>query len=272
VIISTTRVKDRNTVEPVVNPLIDPDTTAGVQPVGLSGWTLAMSEEFNGTPNITDATNGYLNFRTGGPTWSAWYPNWSMFTSQSPGGNHTNTDQAAYYQADQIATSGSSLQLSINKTATNGMAYRAGMIQSLQSFTPKYGFFEAKLRIDAVPTGVWPAWWMSTSVTNTWPPEIDIAEIYDAGTGILANIFQPSIATYTQKIAESATATTYHTYGCSWTASNVTFYLDGVNVGGRSTNIPNTNQYLIMNAGARIPASPTFSTGLLEVDYIRAWS
>lgn len=261
--------KNRNTVEP--DPMLDPATPAGTQPVGLSGWTLAMSEEFNGTVTVTDPTLGYVRFRDNGPTWATWYPDWPRFNSQSPGGNHTNTDEAAYYETDMVGTGSGALRLSIDNTPTGGLPYRAGMIQSLPSFTPQYGFFEARLRIDQVNTGIWPSWWMSNSTTDQWPPEIDIAEIYDAGTGILSNIYVPSVSTYSQKIAESATATTYHTYGCSWTTSGVVFYLDGVQVAARSTNVPATPQYLLLNQGARTPSNPTFPTGLMEVDYVRAW-
>lgn len=260
--------KDAGTVEP--DPMIDPDT-GSVQPVGQAGWTLAMSEEFNGTPTISDPTLGYVQFRPGGPQWATWYPDWPRFDSQSPGGNHTNTDEAAYYQTGMVSTGSGSLRLTMDKTATGGLPYRGGMIQSLPSFTPLYGFFEARLRLDHVDTGVWAAWWMSCSDYNAWPPEIDVAEVYDAGTGILSNIFVPSVANYSQKIGESSAGLAFHTYGCEWSPAGVAFYLDGVQVAGRTTNVPATHQYLILNHGARLPANPTWQSGLMEVDYVRAW-
>src|SRR6478609_11172310 len=117
--------KDRNTVEGTT--LIDPDTTPGVQPVGQTGYTLTMSEEFNGTMVVDDSTNGIVHFRPGGMQWATWYPNWTNFTSQSPGGNHTNTGYESYYATSKVTTSGGALQLACDKqTTVSGLTYTAG--------------------------------------------------------------------------------------------------------------------------------------------------
>lgn len=252
----------------------DPATPLNVQPLGSTGWgDPVFSEEFNGGVEVVSGgEDSTIRFRDGGPTWATQYPAWSRFEEQVPGGNHTNTDQAAYYTLDQVGTAAGSLNLSAEKTITNGMAYKAGMIQSIESFTPHFGFFEARIRLDAVPQGVWGAWWMSNAVTNTWPPEIDVAEFFDSGTGVVANVFMPAIPLRETQIGPASIALNWHTYGVKWTATEVTFYLDGNVVGTQTEDIPDVPQYLILNHGARTPNLPTFDSGLMEVDYVRAWA
>lgn len=251
----------------------DPTTPVNVQPLGSTGWgDPVFSEEFNGAVQVvSEGVDSFVRFRDNGPLWAAQYPNWPRFNEQSPGGRHTNTDQSAYYTLDQIETGTGSLRLGIEKTPTNGMGYKAGMVQSIESFTPTYGFFEARIRLDSTPTGVWAAWWMSNAVYNTWPPEIDMAEFFDAGTGIVSNVIMPSVPIWENRIAETEIALDWHTYGVAWTSSHVTFYLDGAVVGTKATDLPTTPQYLILNHGARSPLNPTFDSGLMEIDYVRAW-
>lgn len=269
--IRTEKVKDRDTVEP--SPLIDPDTGYTTQPVGQSGYSLIMSEEFNGTMTVTDAPNGLVTFRSGGPEWATWYPNWSMFTSQSPGGNHTNTDYESYYATSKVSLDGAGgLLLKCDKeTTVAGLDYTAGMIQSLGFCTPTYGYFECKLKIQtASVNGHWPAFWMSSSAVNTWPPEIDIFEYFWLGTQFSQNsyIVGSNVALTTN--APSA-LTNYHVFGCKWTGSAVTWYVDGTQTNQTTSIVPQSAQYVLLNNGARTPASPTFSSNDVTVDYVRVW-
>lgn len=253
--------------------LVDP-ATGTVQPVGQTGWTLAMSEEFGGTMTVTDSTLGYVKFRSDGPTWATWYPDWPMFDSQSPGGNHTNTNYAAYYATSKVSLDGAgTLRLACDKQVTaTGLPYTAGMIQTLPSYTPTYGYFEARIKVDtAGVTGHWPAWWASASAFNTWPPEIDIWEYFGNGTQYNNNTFMVGQSTFTT--TATATQDAYHVYGCKWTASTVVFYLDGTvtNTVTNVAQVPQTAQYLLLNNGARDVANPTFTSNGISVDYVRAW-
>lgn len=265
-------VKDRFTVETPANSLIDPATGA-VQPVGQTGYSLVMSEEFAGTMTVTDATNGLATFRSGGPTWAMWYPNWTDFTSQSPGGNHTNTDYASYYDGTKVSLDGAgALKLACDKQVTvTGLPYTAGMIQSIGFLTPLYGYFEAKIRIaTASLQGHWPAWWMSASAVNTWPPEIDIFEYFWLGTQFSQNSYVVG-SNVTFNANASSALTNYHVYGCKWTSTAVTWYVDGVQTNQTTSIVPNLSQYLILNNGARTPGNPTFASNDMFVDYVRVW-
>jgi len=58
--------------------------------------------------------------------------------------------------------------------------YRVGQIDSSKSFSQKYGYWEIRSKITSQP-GSWPAFWLAS--TDSWPPEIDIYEIYTGKRG-----------------------------------------------------------------------------------------
>lgn len=238
-----------------------------------------MSEEFNGTMTVENAGTGLVTFRAGGPQWATWYPDWPRFNIQNPGGNHTNTDQGAYYATSKVSTDGAgALALKCDlETSVAGLPYTAGMIQSLPFFTPKYGFFEARIRIVQRRIGLWPAWWMSSSAFDQWPPEIDIWEHFGDGSAsnntYLSNTYVPGSGSYpTYSDTESVTELQdWHVYGAEWRAGAVTFYRDGVQTATTALSPTQTNQYLIMNNGMSISRGTPFSTATVLVDYIRCW-
>ena len=272
VTVTGVRRKDRDTVEGTT--LIDGDTTPGIQPVGRTGFTLVMSEEFNGTMVVDDAGLGLVHFRPGGMQWSTWYPNWTNFTSQSPGGNHTNTGYDAYYDTSKVSLVGGALKLECDLQTTGGLPYTAGMIQSLPSYNPTAGFFEARLKMDAqAVNGHWPAFWMSCSNVNQWPPEIDIMEYFWSGSNYEVHIFMPGGGGQFDDITNNAgDLTQYHVFGCDWNQTNVRFYLDGTLMATAGSGFtPDDPQYLILNNGAREPANPNFASNDVYFDYVRAW-
>jgi beta-glucanase (GH16 family) len=254
------------------SPYTDPDTPYFAQPVGLSGYgDPVFSDEFNGALTVTDAGLGYVTTRSGGPTYATWYPNWPRFNAQSPGGNHTNTDQAAYYATGKVAVTGGELVLACDQqTTVAGLPYTAGMLTTLPFYTPMYGYFEAKVKVSATAGGLWPAWWMSCSNFDTWPPEIDTWEHFDAADTYVSNVYIPGQSYVGSN--RSATQTAYHVYGSLWTSGGVWFYRDGALIESTTTIVPSAPMYLILNNGARTPASPSFSSITMSVDYVRCWA
>lgn len=269
--IGGSKIRDRNTVDALL--MVDPATTPGQQPVGQSGWALVQSEEFTGTMSVTDSVKGFVKFRDTGYEWSTWYPEWQMFVDDNPTAKwHTNTNYDAYYDTSKVSLDGAgSLLLKCDKQAQSGCNYTAGMIQSLPNSNYLYGYFEARIKIATQGvTGHWPAWWVTSSATNTWPPEIDIWEYFgDASGSYWNNTFLQS-GTYSS--ATSTTTTAWHTYGCKWTSTSVTWYRDGAQTNTiGSTGTPTSAQYLIVNNGSQKSASPVFTANDMWVDYIRVW-
>lgn len=243
-------------MEPVLAVFpIDATSPTGVQPVGQTGYTLTFSDEFNGA-SLDPAK------------WDYAYPNWPRFTSQDPGGRFTNTSNANCYDAAHVTLAGGSCILKAEKVSTiTGLPYTSGMISSLPSYTPKYGYMEARLRIPSFPSGLWPAAWTACSNFDTWPPEIDFMEAGLTGAGInLNNVYLPG-STYKGSV-NGVDFSAWHTFGCSWTGTKTTFFLDGTQT-NTTTMTPSTNQYLMVDLAVSVGAS--FSTATMEVDYVRYW-
>lgn len=259
-IISTSTVRSRYTVEPGLQ-LIDPTSAGGVQPNGLTGWTLQFSDEFNGS------TLDRLK-------WDTLYPNWSNFTSQVPGGNRTNTDNDNYYNDNNATLDGASnldLVMQPDTTTFPGLNYKSGMVQSLKSYTVAPGSFtEVRLRLSGLYDIQWPAAWMSNAAVATWPPEIDFFEHYGQGGGYLANTYLTAGTNDIFQVTGPADVTAFHTYGVRWNAGSTLFYLDGTLVRTANLSLPGT-QYLILNMAARKTQPAPGANPHMYVDYIRAW-
>lgn len=256
--------------------LVDPQTPSGAQPMGSAGgYTLELSEEFGAALRVVNAATGHVRFRNSGHEWATWYPDWPRFNSQSPGGNHTNTSQGAAYQTSGVSVSGGSLRLScIQQSSIPGLPYTAGMVTTKDIYEPEYGRFDARLRIVGTRNSRhWPAWWMSSSAFNTWPPEIDTWELFGTASEYLTNVYRPSGGGSTIEHEAFTDFATYHVYSVEWSPSGVTFYRDGVQT--FTTTTVAGPMYLILNNGAEWPeggAAPTGTMPVLEVDYIRAWA
>jgi beta-glucanase (GH16 family) len=252
--------------------LIDPDTAAGQQPVGQTGRTLVMSEEFNGTMAVDDTDLGLVHFRDGGAQWATWYPDWPRFNEQDPGGNHTNTNDASYFTTSQVSLAdGACVLTSVKQETVAGLPYTSGMITSMPSFTPQYGYTEARLKFSAMNTGMWGGGWMSCSDFNDWPPEIDYFEYFAGDPGYGNNVWMPDADPgYHNLNAHAIDALNWHVYGCDWQPSGVTFYLDGEQT-STTTKSPGTEQYLIFDMGNTAAANPSYATAALLIDYVRHW-
>lgn len=258
-----------------VQSLVDPSTPSGIQPLGSSSTVeLLMSEEFNSAMELLDAETGHVRFRATGYPWATWYPEWPRFTSQSPGGAHTNTNQGAYYDTSKVSVGGGSLHLACHQQTTGGLPYTAGMVTSKDTFEREYGWYEARIAINGTRNGRhWPAWWMACSIFNLWPPEIDIWELFGTANEYLTNVYRTSGGNTIEHESFSDFAS-YHVYTVHWTADEITFYRDGVQTYTTAASV-NGPQYLILNNGAEWPEgapAPTGTMPTVEVDYIRAWA
>lgn len=246
-------------------------------PVGQSAgvWTGMFRDEFTGdSVTVVDADAGQVQLSPDGPIWQCWYPDWPRFTTQSPGGNHTNTNDLSYFDLSKVSVGDGVCTLtSTHATTVAGLPYTSGMIQSLpdgqDGFAQQYGYFEARLRIPDLSDGsLWPAWWMSNAVFNDWPPEIDIFERISTGTdGYKFNVFPASGDTETNNITNSD-MTGFHVYGCKWDADGVVGYLDGVQIAASSLSL-HTPQYLICDLATLTGA--THTTATMDIDYVRVW-
>lgn len=158
-----------------------------------------------------------------------------------------------------------------------GQTYTSGLLTTASSFAQQYGYFEIRA---ALPPGqgFWPAFWLLPE-DGSWPPEIDVFEM-------LGN--DPETVHYGIHAVENGQrvgggghfridTTEFHVYGVDWGPQNITFYLDGVAIGQVPT--PDSMHrpfYMLLNlaVGGSWGGAPdqTTGTGLMQVDYVRAWA
>lgn len=237
--------------------------TAHPLPLGMAGtWNMIFQDDFNTLNTATWAT------QRGEAAWSY--------------GNPYNPQyEDAFYVPNNPKTTGGNLILTLNQGASNGYPYSSGMIQNGRSFSYKYGYVEARVKVPS-NVGVWPAFWtLPAPIDQYWPPEIDIFEFGLGGYSHTRPTFNYHYGTYPnnqqmhgQTYGNSGVDYTqdFHVYGMLWTSSKIQVFIDG-QPGPSYTNaatITDLPQYLIFNLalqkGATVPSGTS-----MYVDYVRVW-
>jgi len=154
--------------------------------------------------------------------------------------------------------------------------FTSGLITTEKSFRQTYGYYEIRAKVPLVQ-GAWPAFWLLPT-DSSWPPEIDILEQIGGRTVFFSKHSKAggvdSHATTPWPLHD---AEAFHTYGLLWTASTLTWYLDGRAVAATATPSDMTKpMYLLANLamGGRWPGNPDPRTAsaAFQIDYIRAYS
>jgi len=155
-------------------------------------------------------------------------------------------------------------------------SFTTGQIDTHNSFSQEYGYFEMRAQISG-SYGTNSAFWLLPE-SGAWPPEIDVTEVLgrDPKTDVMTN--------HTGSTAPSSWANNgtdlsqgYHTYGLMWTPTTMTFYLDGVAQYTTPTGADEHQpMYILATLGvggswAGNPSTTNFSADM-KIDYIRAYS
>lgn len=163
--------------------------------------------------------------------------------------------------------------------------YRAGKIDSSKSFEQKYGYFEIRSKMPNQP-GHWTAFWLAS--VHSWPPEIDIYEIYTGkknGKGI--KMFNSNFHWFkngkdvsnakTHKVLD--TSEDFNIYAVEWNSKGFKIYYNNILVrvfnNPKVANFFSFPMHIIINNGLDVREEhgiknakfPTYH----DVDYIRAY-
>lgn len=246
-----------------------PPTTGGgsIYPYGqgTSGYTLTFNEEFDGTSLDTSKWNDHVWYESSHPTINYRVQNGQLdIWPAAPFVNRTIDTDGKFYQT--------------------------------------YGFFEAEMKLP-IGRGCWPAFWLYNHDVGAERPEIDIMEAYSGGSvdGAWASVdmhplnvgmtMHAPVPGGTWVTAGGFTTRTYvgvidysaafHKYGCKWEPSGVTFYLDGVQVGPKITNLSErmTRRMYIMldlwygseSGTPNTSETPQGPSNSFSIKYVRAW-
>ncbi len=268
------------------------DLTASAFQLGIdtSKLTMTFSEEFNSL-SLADNLTGQ------GGVWTTAFDFGSPVGAKSLA-SHTllNNDEQQIYVDPTYAGSGAkgSVGLGINPFAVQdgvlsitaaktpealksqlfNMEYTSGLLTTEHSFYQQYGYFEMKA---ALPTGqgVWPAFWLLPQ-DGTNPLELDVMEAVGGDMAYQTSHFSEagvkSKESFSNFVSDPGS---FHTYGMLWTAKELAWYIDGVEVSSMATPADlNRPMFMLANlaVGGNWAGDATFDSATMKVDYIRAYS
>jgi len=210
-------------------------------PVAVTRMT--FDDEFNTFVSSEDGSTGWM-------------------TSLPYGGEAAYTlagnNEAEFYGSSTIGENPFSLSngvLSITATPANGtnaygLPYNSGVINTINSFSQTYGYFEVNAELPA-GQGLWPAFWMLPA-NGAYTSELDIFEqLGNDPSQIQGNVHGTTNGTWgsdPQTFEVANTSTSFNTYGVDWEPTTTTFYMNGVELGSVPTPTSMNNpMYLLLN-------------------------
>jgi len=161
-----------------------------------------------------------------------------------------------------------------------GYQYTSGSINTSQSFSQTYGYFEMRAQLPA-GQGMWPAFWLLPE-NDTWPPEIDAMEMLGNNPSVYYTSIHSGTASNEVNAGQADNvgnmSTGYHTFGVDWEPNFITYYFDGQQVYKVATPADmSTPMYMIANlaVGGTWPGNADATTPFpanMNVDWIRAYA
>jgi len=159
------------------------------------------------------------------------------------------------------------------QAAIGGRPYTSGMISSQPSFTQRYGYFEARVKLPR-GRGLWPAVWMLPADFG-WPPEIDLMESIGNPSQAFMTVHSGPVPT--KGVEVHPTSDGFHTYAVAWDPQQVVFYLDGVETQRMATPADmHKPMYILANLAlggdwAGTPDASTEFPARFSIRFIRAY-
>lgn len=220
--------------------------------------------------------------------WSTCYPQYQQTGCQ----NFSNSKiEGQWYLPSQDQVYGGVLHLVAQREPTLGTTQagapktyscRSGMVTSYPGFSFEYGYIQVTA---SIPTGegLWPALWLAATNLQ-WPPEMDIVEAWGANyhyPSFFASTYfhfsGPSgLASVHQAIKPAATVMGWHTFGLSWTKTQMTWLVDGKAIMTTHQGIPHQKMYFIADLADSVSATnpvvaPGECDGSLLIRSVKVW-
>ncbi|MBV8384538.1 MAG: glycoside hydrolase family 16 protein [Planctomycetaceae bacterium] len=215
--------------------------------VSISGtnYQLVWSDEFNGTS--VDA---------------------SKWNEVGPWGKPVSSTGNFSYSPSNVSVSNGAATITARRS---GNAWTGGILSTDTTKQFQYGFVEVRAKIPA-GQGFWPAIWL---YGNSGAPELDVMEsIGDASTAYQTYHFPGG-----QHGAQASNLSPdYHLFQMKWEPGKITYYVDNVQTGTWTDNVPSDPMFLMLNfdvggpgdwSGA--PDSSTPSPATFNIDYVRVY-
>jgi beta-glucanase (GH16 family) len=273
----------------VLGLLLTLSSARAQEDIDLTGYTLVFEDNFD-TLSVanTDDKDDH--------TWYFWPPygpagafsasHWVTSTMECQNGVLINKAEWNPNRHDQFDNNWESGCLSSMDKRRNGFAQR-------------FGYWSAQMKMPDAGQGAWCAFWLASAsgIPNgeTKGYEIDIVEAYggqfkevpggDKYNWVVhpwnadgSQAPQPYEGGEWEDVPGGDAINNWHIYGCKVAPDFITFYIDGQEVGRKSTNLEYLEEplYIIINYALQQPLSgePFVSKGTsaLQVDWVRVYS
>jgi len=216
-----------------------------------------FGDEFNGTSVDT----------------SKWETGWFGTGISGP----VNSEEIACYDSSLVSEHDGALFLTlVQRQATckgSTKQYSTGAVNSRLSFSQQYGSFEARVYLTSDINGNiagFPAWWQNGPASVSWPQHGEIDTVEGLHGPTCAHLhYVDSNGAQGPGFCTSTPLAGWHTFGESWSPSEVTFYYDGVQVWTHSFNGPYP-EYLVFDYGLR-SGDVILPDTSMQVDWVRVW-
>ena len=167
----------------------------------------------------------------------------------------------------------------LSLSATKGVE---GTLSTNQSYSFKYGYAEARIKIPA-GQGIWPAFWMlpmPADGSNDDAGEIDIMEIMGDEPSVMTTAYHVNQFDAGEDTDTGVNLSAgFHTYAVDWQPDHITFYLDGKQVDtvtSAQAPIVADPSYLILDVWLGgwhgQPDASTNYPATMQVDWVRVWN
>lgn len=230
-----------------------------------AGWKLTWSDDFRGPSALRD-----WEFDNGGDGW---------------GNKELQVDDPS----NAKLTPGVGLVITarrdgLGKECWYGpCAYSAARLDTKGRFAQKYGLFEARIKLPG-GHGLWPAFWMEGADIDRvrWPAsgEIDVIEVNNKKPDLVeAYLHAPDENYGAYDHLPHALSAGYHVYAIEWTASGVSWLVDGHKYGhaGAYAGWPFSQPFFVIldvAVGGIWPGSPDASTKFpvhMDISWVRVY-
>lgn len=198
--------------------------------------------------------------------------------------NGVNSNNLNCYDTNQVTQHDGMLHLTVAQrvASCNGgtRQYVSGLVNSrprgIRGFQQQYGSFEARVCLpDADSNGQvdgFPAWWTNGPSSVSWPEHGEIDAVEGIGGRTKASLHYNATAgssPYGSGVYSTTALIGCHNFGYSWTATDVTFYYDGIQLWTHAFRGPYP-QYLILNYALRSTEQVIVGSEV-TVDWVRVW-
>jgi beta-glucanase (GH16 family) len=253
-----------------------PSASAGAQ-TSASGASPSSSADLTRNMHLVfDASFHGSKLNTS--IWDTCYP----YSPQYGCTNFSNgKKEVEWYTPSQVRVSGGALNLTATRKRISGFSKgyihskvydcRSGMVTSYPGFNFKYGYLEVVAHIPD-GAGLWPALWLAAS-NFQWPPEIDLLEAWGPPLSGSGMFFHPiggdQVVVHPPTSADVTSG--WHTFAVYWTASQVSWYLDGQLMFSVVQNIPHLKMYFIANVADYKANRRSECNGTLKIRSVKVW-